>query len=253
MDYKTKYKTKYIVTDFGHLAYHYCGNADSSTAYIFIHGHFHPSLENQSSAVFDKVEDSIFKILLDSRGHGSSTRLKEYPSLGERIEDIDILFVHIVKNYPSLKEFHLVGYSISGAVVLKSVKKLEKKYKNFKFSITLVAPLMKLSKHKKWFKKDIKNLSSTGENQITKKYKTKGLYDYSKRYFEELTSKFYLNNNRKWNSPIKILLGKNDTRVSTTEIERFVIRVKAEIVFNADQEFTHYLSAEEFAEIGKSL
>lgn len=216
MNGKNDFKTHYFETSFGHLAYHELTSDVKNHVCIFLHGHLDSALDRESyRLILDCVQFETC-YLLDSRSHGNSTRLKTYPNILERSEDL-ILFIQNLTRKQHIDSITLVSYSIASGVLLKSLPTVEKNHPAINFHAILVAPLIDLKKHKEWFKHNIKEMKINNIGTITKTYRSKGYFEITRVYFSTLSKKIYRNNLKKIKSQIYIILGTNDHRTSVNE------------------------------------
>jgi pimeloyl-ACP methyl ester carboxylesterase len=217
-----KFKTYRIDAPFGSLAYHCKGNFASKSAFIFLHGHLDSALENNTHQIFDYHED-VLQVLLDHRWHGASTRIEYYPSITERAEDIDILLHELVKQFPQLKNIHLIGYSQGGSVLLCYL--LHKKnfaQKSMVTSTFIVGPRFDLKGYLKWFEKELEQIRVGALQHITKKYRSKGYIKYSKRYIRELGEMDFKKLIKHLTIPSVLIRGENDDLISKADSELLI-------------------------------
>lgn len=217
---RSDYTTYHIETPFGHLAVHYKGNINSSRAFVFIHGHIESALENDSYSIFNK-NDGELKILLDIRSHGSSTRSRTYPTISDRCEDLDTFLLHIQSVFPNLEKVHLIGYSQGGSTVLHYLLN-EYKGKEMLGDTYLFAPRLDMKAYMKWFDKEIQHLNDTGNVIFDKRYSSKGILTYHKKFIDEFSDiNFYdVINNLSINT--YIIRGTEDHLLTRDEVDRLV-------------------------------
>ncbi len=248
---KTDFKTKYVKTHFGHLAYHQI-EAKNNEFCIFVHGHMDSGLDRFSYRLIEDFEGAASLILLDSRGHGSSTRLENYPSLKERGEDLKILVQHLIENH-NPTTVTLISYSIASGIILNVLSEVETIHSSTKFKAVLVAPLLKLSKHKEWFKENIKTLKNTSANFIQKVYRSKGIFNINRDYFKDLSVNFYRKNASKIKSKLSIVFGEQDNRTSVADVLRFKNEILPKAKVYSYKSLGHVFNEKEYALISKKI
>lgn len=212
-----------------------------------MHGHIDTAFENGNYRIFDK-DDSVLKILLDHRWHGSSMRTKFYPSISERAEDLDILIKAITNKYRGINKIKVIGYSQGASVLLYYLlNDYEQKLKVS--SAFLLAPRLDLKAYLKWFTKERERMIVAGETQFSKKYRSKGYVTYTTAYLKEFASIDYFKIIGNLTTPTTLLRGDQDDFLSAEEAARLILSGEGKVLYKEIVGCNHYPKPEQWNDI----
>lgn len=238
------YQTHIIETPEGHIAAHYKGNVLSKRAFVFIHGHIDSAMENQSHQIFNE-DDSELKFHLDLRCHGSSTRTPTYPTLSERSKDIERFIFNTRNKFPEIDKFYFIGYSQGASTLLYYLLNdfLGKEYIGNTF---LFAPRLDLKIYLNWFDKEVSKITELGEEKFDKKYRSKGILSYNKKYVEEFSNTDFYKDIYKLDVTSYLIRGGNDDLISRDEVERLIKLNPKFLKYIEIDGLTHYPTIKQF-------
>lgn len=214
---RSDYKTNFVFTNFGQLAFHVKGPQGSSRAFIFLHGHLNTAFEYGNYNYFDIVDENSMHIFLDHRWHGSSTKQQFYPTLSERSQDIDLLVTNLNQQYPNIKEYYLVGYSQGGSVLLRYLSDTFQSNKLITKAFA-IAPRLDLNDYLKWLEEGITEMKTKGTTSFKKKYKSKGYISYTREYVSEFENLDLSSLVQGVSTPISLIRGDRDELILKEEL-----------------------------------
>lgn len=249
---RSDYKTNFIFTSFGQLAFHAKGSHLATKVFVFLHGHINTAFEYGNYHYFDQAGADSLSIFLDHRWHGSSTRTRDYPTISERAEDIDLLLERLVEDYPSLKQIYLVGYSQGGSVLLYYLLS-EYKHKHLVNKAFAIAPRLDLIDYLSWLSEGISEMEESQTNSFQKKYKSKGYFTYTKDYVDEFRRINFFEISKQINIPVTLIRGDRDELITKEELIKLQSLNKDFISYLEVNDCSHFPNVDKQHEIYRAI
>lgn len=245
---RSDYKTNFIFTDFGQLAFHKKGNQQATKAFIFLHGHINTAFEYGNYHYFENGVESSLHIFLDHRWHGSSTRIENYPTISQRAEDIDLLLTKLVEDYPQLQQVYLVGYSQGGSVLLYYLSS-DYKFKHLVTEAFAIAPRLNLKDYLIWLSEGINEMEKNHQDSFQKKYKSKGYFTYTRSYIDEFREIDFFKICTSIDMPVVLIRGDKDELITKEELLKLQSRNQQYLSYLEIKDCSHFPTIEKQHEI----